>query len=75
MLINRGPSGYFIGGVACVGVAVYALVTGEIPGRHDGAAILRAASPREFWFFVALLSAFGVGCFVWAFHLMGRNDA
>jgi hypothetical protein len=70
MIISKSPGGYLLGGLACFGVAAYALVTGEVPTK--GAGILRAASPQKFWIAVTLLGAFGVGCLAWAMRLMGR---
>ena len=71
MILGKGPGGYFLGGVACLGVAAYAVATGEVPTK--GAGILRAATPQKFWIAVALLGAFGVGCFAWAMRLLGRS--
>jgi len=70
MILGRGPGGYFIGGVACLGLAGYALVTGEMPTKSS--AILRTTAPKEFWLFVLLTLGFGVGCFWWALRLLGR---
>jgi hypothetical protein len=74
MILGKGPTGYFVGGVACLGLAAYGMATGELPMMR-GSDILRSATPQKFWMWVAVDSAFGVGCFAWAFRLMGRNDA
>jgi hypothetical protein len=70
---RNSPAGYFVGGVACLGLLVYALATGELPMRRS-AAILRTATPQQFWIGVAILCAGVVGCFAWAIRLMGRDS-